>query len=291
MPTYTCNLCDFKTTNKMNYSKHNDTTKHKEKVISSKQLSNSCPSVVHHSSKNYKCKYCENVYTSQSSRSKHMKNCINSIIKDKDKDYELKDKKIEYLEKQIETYECLLRSAFAPQTINNFTYINNTFPNAPALESRDSYVNLLESKKKTLMEVLSMYYEDKRLIGFIGDYIVKYYKKKEPKEQSLWSSDIARLTYIISQACNKKGTVWNYDKKGNQMKKIIIEPALDYIREYCLTFCQKNGTNTEGHILKHMINANEIMQKIDSGELADDIVRYIAPEFTVKINENKAIKN
>ena len=31
-----------------------------------------------------------------------------------------------------------------------------------------------------------------------------------------------------------------------------------------------------------MITANEVIQLIDSGKLADDIVRYIAPEFYIK---------
>ena len=35
-----------------------------------------------------------------------------------------------------------------------------------------------------------------------------------------------------------------------------------------------------------MIAANSVMQSIDSGELADKINKYIAPEFSVKQGDN-----
>lgn len=198
----------------------------------------------------------------------------------------IKDKEIEMLKKQLETYEKLLKDSMPSQTINNFTFISNTYPNAPILESQESYVNLLEAKKTTLMELLTLYYEQKRLHSFVGDYIIKYYKKDNPKDQSMWSSDVSRLSYIINQSCNKKGSAWTHDKKGIQMKQIIIEPALDYIREHCYKFCINNGTNTKKNILEQMMAANSIIMMIDSGELARDIVRYIAPEFTLKQLEN-----
>ena len=40
-----------------------------------------------------------------------------------------------------------------------------------------------------------------------------------------------------------------------------------------------------------MIAANEIMQNIDSGEVADDIVKYIAPEFYVNQMEDQLLEN
>lgn len=305
MNKYICENCGFLTDNKTDYNRHINTKKHLQKVKQKKHDSKLIPTTFQHDSSNkYSCNHCHNTYSSQSNLTKHTNKCSKKntqellIEKDMDnlkKENELLKKQFdEYKEqmvKQLDTYESLLQSAIAPQTINNFTYINNTFPNAPALESRKSYVNLLESKQMTLMEVLSMYYEDKRLVDFVGDYIVKYYKKDKPKDQSLWSSDIARLTYIISQACHKKGNIWQYDKKGQHMKQIIIEPALEYIRQYCYNYNIKNGANSESHILKHMITANEIIGKIDSGELAADIVRYIAPHFTIKQIDNPMITN
>ena len=114
------------------------------------------------------------------------------------------------------------------------------------------------------------------------------------------SSDVSRLTYIIRESYNKKSNVWTYDKKGTQTKKIIIEPALNYLREKLFDYCKKNSGSIKESILKHMITATEVIQLIDSGlrlvryrslsKLADDIVRYIAPEFYIKQIEPNEMK-
>jgi len=298
MSKYSCDICSFFTRNKTDHNRHIKTKKHLEKVKQSKKHTSDIPKAYQkHTSKStsknkYICPFCENTYCNSSSLARHKKVCgeKEEIIKDKNND--LIQKENEMLKKQFEdykkqvtnqltTYEKMLSSLSTPQAITNYTYISNAYPNTLALEGRKSYANLLESTERTLMEILTMYYKDKRIISFIGDYIIKYYKKKEPKDQSMWSSDITRLTYIIS-SCAAQGTYWSYDKKGTQMKKIVIEPALEYIRKYCYDFCQNNSNKTTSKILEQMIAANEIIQYIDSSELANDIVKYIAPEFSVK---------
>ena len=173
-----------------------------------------------------------------------------------------------------------------PQTINYYNYITQTYPNAPALEGQKTYKNLLESKISSLMDIISMYYYDNKLVSFIGDYLIKLYTHKEPKKQSIWTTDISRLTYIISES-NKDGNIWSYDKKGSKTKKIMIEPVLQYIREQLFEYCQANGGSSKANILKKMIAANEVIQLIDSGELLDKINKYIAPEFSVKQGDDK----
>ena len=275
-----------------------------------------------------KCKYCENVYTSQSGRSKHMKKCklniTNNIITEKNNEIkdiklqnledeikrlqresrekekllklqakekeELLKQQLEKTEKQLTTYEKMLQSMTSPQTINYFNYIVQNYPNAPPLKEQESYTNLLESKTMTLIDVICMYYNDNKLVHFIGDYIVKIYTHKEPDNQSLWTTDISRLTYIINESC-KGGTNWIYDKKGAKTKKTIIEPALQFIRNELFKFCQENGSNTKAHILKKMIACNSIILAIDSGDLSDKINKYIAPEFSFKDKDKVLIKH
>ena len=190
--------------------------------------------------------------------------------------------------KQIESYEKLLSSAVGPKTITNYNYILTNYPNAPALTGRESYKNLLESKTMTFIDVICMYHSDNKLVQFVGDYLIKEYLNKEPNKQSLWTTDLSRLTYIISEA-RKNGNIWSYDKKGVQTKKIIIEPILQYIRNELYNYCQKKGGTTKAHILKKMIASNEIIQTIDNGELLEKINKYIAPEFSFKISDNKSL--
>lgn len=306
MVKYECVLCDFSTTRKTEYNRHIKTKKHLQKVKQDDKLSITCPTVVQQNPTKFKCKYCENVYVSQSSRSKHMKNCINNVsnIITKEKDNEIKDIKLQTLEneikrvqqeakekeeilkKQLFTYEQLLKSMTSPQTINYYNYITQSYPNAPALEGQQTYKNLLESKISSLMDIISMYYYDNKLVSFLGDYLIKLYTHKEPKKQSIWTTDISRLTYIISES-NKDGNIWSYDKKGSKTKKIMIEPLLQYIREQLFEYCQVNGGSSKANILKKMIAANQVIQLIDNGELLDKINKYIAPEFSVKQGDDK----
>ena len=320
MVQYTCDKCVFSTTRKTEYSRHIKTKKHLEKVKLHHDMSISCPIVVQQISTNYKCKYCENEYASQSSRSKHMKNCINNIAKDisKDKDIEIKDIQLETLEnevkiikkqaeekeqllkkqarekekilkKQLETYEHLIQTMTTQQTTNYLNYIVQNYPNAPALECKESYEDILDANTMKLIDVISMYHYDNKLVAFIGEYIIKIYTKKEPKNQSIWTTDISRLTYIISESC-KNGNNWSYDKKGAKIKKLIIEPALQYIRSELYKYCQKNGGSTRVSVLKKLIAANSTIQIIDSGELLEKINKFMAPEFAVTTDKNLIVK-
>ena len=294
MTKYNCVLCDFTTVRKTEYTRHLDTKKHKEKVTQNTIRTYNVPNV-YNTEKVYKCTFCENIYSSSSALARHKKACSekDKLINNesiKDKEIERLQKELLSKDKQVETYEILLKSLTSPQTINYFNFICTTYPNPPALEGKKSYVSLLEAKTMTLIEVLTMYHNAKTLMNFIGDYIIKLYKKEEPSEQSMWSTDISRLTYIISESCKVKGSTWTYDKKGSKIKKLIIEPALNYIKEQLLKFCRENSTATEEPEFSQLKAALEIIPMINNGTLADEIAKYIAPEFYVNQSDKSEIK-
>ena len=324
MVNYNCDICGFLTANKKDYTRHVNTNKHLQKVNENAHESKMNPTRIQHESidisisddKNYKCFHCNNSYSTQSNRSKHMKKCVKKVhidnqidalrqenekiqkqalekekllkkeAKEKEKILkQLAQEKEEQYKKQLETYEHLLKSMTTPQTINYFNFINQNYPNAPALEGQESYKDILDSKTMNLVDVITMYHHDNKIVSFIGDYIIKVYSHEEPKNQSIWSTDVSRLTYIISESC-KNGNVWSYDKKGSKTKKIIIEPALQYIRDQLLKYCKKNSVATEANILRKLLASNATIQAIDSGELAEKINKYIAPEFFFKTNDS-----
>ena len=315
MTKYNCISCGYSTTRKNDHTRHITSQRHLKKVNTLVAENGAPPKLRHDSARKEplsankvrECSICHTTFTRLSNLTRHHKTCNkldtitervkvleeeNERIQREAKDKELLLKKQakekeKIFKKQLDTYENMLKSFTTPQAINYYNFICTNYPNTPALKGQISYHNIIDAKTMTLIEVVTMYYYDNKLVSFIGDYIIKLYKKEKSKDQSMWSTDVSRLTYIISECCNKtKETTWSYDKKGAKIKKIVIEPALKYLRDKLLDFCKESGGNTEIHILRQMIAATGTIQVIDDGKLASDVAKYIAPEFIVNNNNN-----
>ncbi|ARF09878.1 hypothetical protein Indivirus_5_1, partial [Indivirus ILV1] len=197
MSKYNCDKCSFTSNKKTDYTRHIKTKKHLEKVKETTNDTQMIPKVYINNTNEqkvmktiiYKCIHCENVFSNASSLGRHKKTCdeiklkvidVETIKKEYEKFQQQAKEKEEELKKQLITYEIMLKSMTSPQTINYYNYIVQNYPNAPALREQESYTNLLESKTMTLIDVISMYYDDNKLVHFIGDYIVKVYTHKEP---------------------------------------------------------------------------------------------------------------
>lgn len=296
MLKYNCENCNFKSTNKKDYSRHIQTKKHLENVDDNPithvtELDISSTLAVN--DKVFICHNCNNSFTRGSSLSRHKKTCMDGKIKDTEvnslkKENERLQNELENRNKQINTYETMLKSLAAPQTINYFNHICVNYPNTPALESAKSHTNMI-AKSLALIDVISMYYYDdedkkekKKLVSFIGDYVVGLYKKDKPKDQSIWSTDTSRLTYIVSESCAEtKENIWSYDKKAFKTKKIAISPVLQYLRDNLFKYYETHSGSTESNIIRNMMAALGTIKLIDDGTLAAEIARYIAPEFAV----------
>jgi len=292
--SHVCTPCGYTTSRKIDLDRHNQSKKHLQIMSNQPNHTQDIPISYQNEKKVFICLYCKSEYSNSSALARHKKACGDKNTKEtevKSLQEKVSDlqKQVSKYEKQVETYEMMLKSLTSPQSVNYFNYICTTYPNPPALTGQKSYVNLLEAKTMTLIEVITMYYGNDQLVNFIGDYIIKLYKKGEAKDQSMWSTDISRLTYIISESCKEKGNIWAYDKKGSKLKKIIIEPALQYIKEELLKFCKENSTATDDPEFSQLQAAINIIPLINNGSLASDINKYIAPEFAVNQNDNQAM--
>ena len=294
MSKYTCDYCTISTGNKKDYNKHLLTKKHKSKVLLS---TNTIPTDPHASptlpleQKSYICLNCNNSFARSSGLSRHKKTCMETIIINNEvenlkKETDLLKQQVKQYEKRMDTYEEMIKTLTCPQTINNITFLINSYPDAPVLKELPSYGHILDAKSMSIADVMIMYHETKKLDKFIGDFIVKSYKKDKPGEQSLWSSDISRLTYIINEASKNGGTMWSYDKGGVKLKECVVEPVLNYLRKELFKYYQKNAMKTEIYMIKKKMAINEIIMVIDNDTLANNIVRYIAPKFSIN-NKNK----
>src|SRR5690606_6874440 len=113
------------------------------------------------------------------------------------------------------------------------------------------------------------HYNHKRLHHYIADLIVRYYKKKDPSQQSFWNCDSSRLNYIIMSQINNKKKNWIQDKKGVMITEEIIKSFLDLIMEEITHYFShpiKKKLSTTDLIEKNS-TLNRIVKDIEDGHL------------------------
>ncbi len=141
----------------------------------------------------------------------------------------------------------------------------------------------------------------KILPKFLGDIIVKLYKKKDLKDQSMFNSDVSRLSYIIREKHGDEN-LWTQDKSGILVTQYVIQPYLKYISDLLHKAVNKL---TEENALNPKMTANklcknndtikcylDISHSIDNKILEGEINKYIAPFFYYKhkVKPNLLIK-
>lgn len=309
-----CIICNYKTSDKGNYSRHKKSKKHLLNSNKSNKIkinesnlnpieSNLNPNDnlknnVKNNTSRYKCEICQVVYSTSSNLAKHRKRCNNNdnnhdenriikLLQDKLEFIENHWKKqFETLEKENEFHKQLVISAgnMIQTSMSTLNQLILNYNNAPILEPLKDY-SILEEKDKFLNNII-YYYKENKLSEYLGNFLVKQYKTKDPKKRSNWNSDSARLTYINRELINNKPN-WVIDKKGVKMTEIIIEPYLNYIKTMCQDKIMKlncdvqdmDENNLKNHSLDKMTSLNLVIKNINNKTLSKEINRYLAPHF------------
>lgn len=248
---FSCDICNCSYTTRGNYNTHLKSKKH-QKLTSNL----------------FKCESCEKKFHTKYNYDRHFQKIHNTHVEDdnitdnkktslvkyeKDLDllkmvYELKhetellkkdlvikdyEKEMYRREKEIHEKDKVFAQDIAKTVVkttdtavNGLTYAKKHYTKAPELKKLDKYE--LGSNDE-LVESLLFYSRKGTLPAYIGDFIIKFYKKDDPNNQSLWSTDLARLTFIVRQILKDKAD-WKYDKKGIKVCNIIISPLLDNIK-------------------------------------------------------------
>jgi len=205
--------------------------------------------------------------------------------------------KIEMLEKNEKYLKSLINEAgsLTKTSVSALAYATKNFNSAPCLKSLhcDDYdkINMDDNDDYELVDVLICYFKQGLINKYLGDFIVKMYKTKNPEDQSLWSSDVARLNYIVKLVINENKEEWLTDKNGIKIRDTIVIPMLKYIDGKIYVY-NKNKTkeiaSCSPHEITSLLNkisiAAEISRDIGSGSIARDIIKYIAPHFSIDIN-------
>lgn len=252
----------------------------------------------------------------------------------KQHEIELLKQKVEYLEKNNQELKAFIKSGkFGPTyNISIKKYIQQNYSDAPPLERLETteYAKLTyepdinnntiqkiqiqdnvsnnsnnfndndsddEDKNDNLMLILIYNYNNNTLHKFLGDFIVKNYKKEDPAQQSIWNSDVSRLTYIIKELLsNNIESRWSADYKGTKTKNYIITPLLKYIRRCIDEFWIKSvnmfkelDIRSLENLQKNLVTLQKIKKDIDDNILTNNIVKLIAPEFYMNKEDNDKI--
>jgi len=316
---YVCKICNYSTSRQDNYTRHISSKRHSKKVVETrnpktKQILRTPQDTSGHL-RAHVCEWCKMSYCRKSSLTRHLKICNKVGINPDDdikllkqelefhkKELEMRNKELQLKDKDIQFYKDLVKKAGLGTSITNNqnmsvqSMIISKHADAPALEkacpailhsqfdSDDEYKNA---------QVILYYYRRNMVASFIGDGIVAAYKKDNPDEQSLWSTDVSRLTMIIKKVMNKK-SIWIADKKGVQTREYIIDPLMDKVKEIMKNYIET--TNAKVKTAKELYNkmtadldgvrlAIKLHDELDNKIYHDDILRYIAPRFSYdKIN-------
>jgi hypothetical protein len=320
---YSCKLCNYSTDVKFCYNKHTSTKKHKvnESLNHTQFIPNSYLDDIYKS--NYVCSYCNNYFSSSASLSRHKHSCIEktklineyndklklkddiinelyNVINQKDFDKQAiidnKDEVISILKSEVAHLKSIVNNtgSIVKTSVSTMAYVIKNFKDAPALEMINDYSKLHnEQDNNSFIEELIHQYDHQKLDMYIGNFIVKTYKKEDPSKQSIWNSDTNRLTYLIRELLNNK-VDWKVDKKGIKTKQFIIEPILEYIddqiRNYIQNFTIDYETISTKDAEKKMMkikSATEIIKQTEDKVLCEQILKYIAPYFYLnKTDEN-----
>lgn len=174
-------------------------------------------------------------------------------------------------------------------SVSTMSYLMTHYTDAPILKPITDFSAIEYDEKNeefNLMDALIVEHDNGNLHRYLGDFIVKTYKKEDPTQQSIWNSDSVRLTYVIRQLINKKPD-WKTDKKGVNIKKNIIDPLLSYINNIVVDYL--HNSNLEDYVkepyykYKLRVNkvetASKIHYDINNKFLSEEILKYITPHF------------
>ena len=155
-------------------------------------------------------------------------------------------------------------------------YLNENYNNANILDLVDYYSITYEQKKS-------------KLHIYIGDFIVKSYKKHDQCEQSIWYNE---PNYLIRELDVDNKLVWKIDKKGIRMTEIIINPLVEHMKDNIANYISTNfkristisGGYTSDMLLSKNAEALIEMKYIENKILHKKIFNYIKPYFLFNIN-------
>ena len=170
-------------------------------------------------------------------------------------------KTVELMQNQIDIMSCTIKSSnnitektasalektasatektaeVANKSMNILKRVQIQFPDAPPLKKlkkEEAYSmlgydnpNMTEEENENFVRLVLANYDNKNIANFFGNLIVNYYKEDDVKNVRFWSSDVARLCFVIMRTVEKENkNEWFRDKSGSKFTEMVLFPMFD----------------------------------------------------------------
>jgi hypothetical protein len=273
---YKCNVCNIGTDNITNYNKHILTKKHLNLCKSNdKQLNHSFIT----------CGIKETHKDDLLEAKDTIIDLQKQLLNDKNKTNDFLQSQLKTKDKQIKTSNGLLK------------YLVKNHPNAPPLQQITNFTFIRDETecRSRMPELLIEYFNTDKFSQYLAENIVAIYKKAEPKDQSLWTSDVSRDNFIVKNKINENESAWIRDIKGNIMIEHAVRPCLNIILEELKWYFHEliNGITHKGKLNPSVTTIDtmlRIKQAIDDKKIEDEIRKILSPKFCYPINAIEDVK-
>ena len=226
---HTCKYCNYSTNKKNNFNKHCLTEKH----IKNKKENNT--------------------------NNTNNKDIINKI--------ELLTKEIKILkENNNQNTQTIVKEARVIKK-SLLSLLNTNFKDTPSIDyidEKDFKIHLEDEynfkindpDNKLFMRIFSDF-QNRKLVDSMSNVIVRYLKKEDQKQQSVFNIDSSRGNYAT-----KIQDIWHNDKKGLQLKKYTIDMMMKYMVNIMDIYRERLiEMNYENKIKKNIKVTDFIMEK------------------------------
>ncbi len=238
--------------------------------------------------------------------------CLNKLLNKDEKIIENEKTHIDDLRDTNQQYKSIVDNAgkIVDKSMSAFKMIVTKFNEAPAITEFSNFDSIKkcikDTKKYDLADLIIYHHTEKELGDFLGDFIIKEFKKEDPSEQSFWVTDVTRLSCVVRKAINDNKAIWDRDKNAEYAKKYLIQPIVNFVEEIltekdrtsaiiiqkCIPGILGKASDGSQNKKKYLgktweeayydqIKALEILQPARKNKLEEDILNKIINVFTI----------
>lgn len=280
-----CEVCNYGTNKPSDMKKHEETKVHMKKI---EQTKNNEQLKTNKQLKNNTEKKIINI---NSVNKKHNDNNLQSF-----------SERLSKLEKIV----FQLSNSHIVKRVNVYKHITTHYNKISELKQLSSQLSLklLNCEKMNEQKIAENMLDKQKqhdLENFIGNFIIKEYKKENPELQQFWTIAQFKFVFLVRQRVNFK-VVWMRDTNGLHIIKHIINPLVETIGNILKTYIERQKELAKTKILDveklktYIQLESKISQDITNNKLQRKIMVYICNHFcldknnvyldTIKTSEN-----